>query len=233
VVVDGVVPDDTCAAAIDEVEAIDRSAYTWQDTRRIRKGSVHDLLAAGPAVRELAAACSDDATLTALRALTGIADLAADPGLAFAGIYVTPPGGWHRLHADFPRHPATRRWNRVALLLYLSDWRPGDGGELELWRPGGRAPGAVVQPRRGRMVVFECTSQALHAVATVAMRSPARVAIGMRYYSEQAPALAPRPLRHQTVRRPGERRIDVLPTAAEVVAGVLRIRALRRAQALM
>jgi len=85
----------------------------------------------------------------------------------FEAHYATyPPGGFYRRHLDAFRGGGNRK---VSTVLYLDDWRPGDGGELVIFEP---APDdeagdpfvvevdpttpvlATVEPIAGRLVVF-------------------------------------------------------------------------------
>jgi SM-20-related protein len=62
-----------------------------------------------------------------------------------------PPGAFYRRHFDSFRGTANRM---VSLVLYLNhDWRPGDGGELVLYQPGGDEM-ARIAPRAGTLVLF-------------------------------------------------------------------------------
>jgi hypothetical protein len=224
---DGVISPALAASATSEVDALPRSSFTWQHTRRIQKGSVSEIEEMGPSLRSLIASFGSEAFLDHLRLLTGIPDLSGDPGLAFAGVYLTPPGGGQRVHEDFSRHPFTKRWNRVAVLLYLSDWAPGDGGELEMWGGDPVSP-FLVAPVPGRLITFEPSGLTLHGVRTVCPTSSPRISLGMRYYSSIPPAIPPRPVYRQTLRRPGERIIDVLPTVPEVARMAWRLHEIRK-----
>jgi 2-oxoglutarate-Fe(II)-dependent oxygenase superfamily protein len=141
-------------------------------------------------------------------------------------LFVTPPGGWQRVHEDFGLHPVTRLWNRVIVLLYCSEWSPRYAGELELWPADMAEVGRRIEPRPGRMVVFETTSSHRHGIRAMAADAPPRVALASRLYSSQPPRDAPSPPLLTWSRRPSERRRDVFPTVPEVLRE-LRARARR------
>lgn len=224
-VLDGVIPAAWCRLACEEAAEVDDRHVVRQRSRRIVKDSVTDPASLGPTVTSLLQRLLDDRLVGALRTLTGIDDLVADPTLAFGGLWITPAGGWQRLHQDFVRHPASGLFNRVVAIAYLSPWAEGDGGELEMWDAAASGPPTLVEPRPGRLVVFEPSAATLHAVRVTA--AP-RVALGIRCYSATPPPHPPRPLLRQTVRRPGERWIDVLPSAGEAARMLSRLRAIRR-----
>ena len=101
-------------------------------------------------------------------AITGLHRLENDPEYCRAGLFVTPPGGWQRVHEDFRVHPATHLWNRVIMLLYCSEWTPRWGGELELWPPDMSEVGRRIEPRPGRLVLFETTRSHRHGIRALA-----------------------------------------------------------------
>lgn len=216
VVVDDAVEPSELRELAAEASAVPDELLSWERSRRIRKGVLADTERMGPALRGFFAACMDAPFMGTVEELTGVTGLVADPGLTYAGLYVTPPGGWQRVHEDFPVHPETGLWNRVAVLVYLSDWAAGDGGELELWPEDMVGSPTLVEPRPGRMVVFETSAATRHGIRQVAPGAPPRLALGVRYYSATPPTSEPRPVHRRTVRRPGERLRDVRPSVAEI-----------------
>jgi hypothetical protein len=227
-VIDDVISCRVAQQVTSEVDNLPSHLFTWQRSRRIQKASLSSVKDMGPRTRQLIDELQGDDFVASLGALAGIPGLSADPGMAFAGIYVTPPGGWQRVHEDFSQHPRTRLWNRVAVLLYLSEWQPGDGGELELWDGSVSGPPVLVEPIPGRMVIFETSARTLHGIRAVAAGSRSRLAVGARYYAPTAPDTAPRRLLSKTVRRPGERLFDVLPTVPEALRLLWRLDGMRR-----
>ena len=142
----------------------------------------------GPELGSLFAAMEDDRAQTFVRTLTGIADLVPDPTHAVAGLYAGMPGDYQSLHRDFPRHPQTRAWHRLNMMLYLSDAEPSWGGELALRGYRGNDADVVVRPTMGRLVVFETHSRTLHSVRR--MSHPAgtwRLALSSCWYSAEEP----------------------------------------------
>jgi len=215
-VIDGALDEARVAAAASEIAALPDDVMTWQISRRIRKASINRLDELGTTVRGILADLADTRAVAGLSQLTGVPGLTDDPRLTYGGVYCTPPGGWQKVHEDFPKHPVTGLWNRVAVLLYLNDWKPSDGGEFELWPQGMSSCGNVIEPIAGRMVVFETTSATRHGVRTVSADAPARMAIGTRYYSAEAPSVKPRGPLSRSARRPGESARELLPTLGEV-----------------
>jgi hypothetical protein len=189
-VVDGAFDPDLIVRAASFIATIADEEFVWYMTRRIRRGTLSDPKAMGAAARSLWSALTSDEFVHDLGDLTGIAGLHSDPYITSAGVYVTPPGGWNRVHQDPPRHPITGLWSRVAVLLYLSDWRPGDGGELELWAEDMASPPTLIEPRPGRMVIFAPTAQTLHGLRK-SSSGRRRIALASRYYSAEGPSVLP------------------------------------------
>jgi hypothetical protein len=122
-----------------------------------------------------------------LENFTGIAGLRADPSHTLAGLHVTPPGAFQGLHRDFRRHPITRQYHRVNVLVYLnSDWKLEYGGELELWSADMLTCGQRIRPLAGKMVIFETTATSYHGIPDPVRCPPgrARLSLASYYYTE-------------------------------------------------
>lgn len=214
-VADEVVASDLAVRAAAEIAELPRRALVPRRSRRqvkISSTGIHDL---GPRTRELLRMISGPEITELAERVTGIAGLTADPEFCRAGVFVTPPGGWQRVHEDFPVHPQTGLWNRVVVLLYCSAYAEGSGGQLELWPPDMRSVGRRIEPRPGRLVMFETMSTHPHGVEALARSAGSRVVLASRLYSREPPAAAPsRPLWRWS-RRPDERRRDVWPSPSE------------------
>lgn len=100
--------------------------------------------------------------------LTGITEpLTSDPGLWGAGLHEMKSGDHLDLHLDCELHPRLNWQRRANMLLYLSEWQPEWGGELELWEPGAKNPAISIVPHAGRLVLFCSGKDSLHRVNTV------------------------------------------------------------------
>jgi hypothetical protein len=225
-VVDDVVPRALAAEVTAEVGGLPRDALVQRRSRRqvkLASATPRDL---GPRTRSLLDALAAPALTELVEAVTAIAGLQSDPAFCRAGVFVTPPGGWQRVHEDFPVHPHTGLWNRVIVLLYCSDWVPGWGGELELWPADMSSGPRRIEPRPGRLVVFEPTSAHPHGIEALTPAASARVVLASRFYAHEAPLDRPSPPLLRWTHRPGEHRRDVWPTASEA-ARELRARVRR------
>lgn len=120
--------------------------------------------------------------------LTGIKHLAADPTHIWSGLNASGTGSFQSMHRDFSRHPVTKQWHRVNVLLYLnSSWPEEYGGDLELWAPDMRACGARIRPTAGTVVVFETNYETLHGVPDPIQCPPdrSRLSLTSYYYSDE------------------------------------------------
>jgi len=220
-VVDNVITPETAARVADEVAQLPDDALVRRRSRRVHKLSSLTEGAFGPATREVLDLLSGPVVTRFAETVTGVATLEADRTFCRAGLFVFPPGGWQRVHEDFPVHPHTGLWNRVVLLLYCSEWQPGYGGGLELWPPDMKELGRRVDPVPGRLVLFEPTRAHPHGVEAVSeVAGGPRVTVASRLYSNEAPVLSPNRAVLRWSRRPSEHRRDVWPTASEVLREV-------------
>ena len=137
-----------------------------------------------------------------LEEVTGIKNLVTDPGFTWSGLNSSGPGAFQSMHRDFFRHPVTKKWHRVNVLLYLnSSWPDQYGGDLELWPEDMSACGARIRPTAGTVVIFETRYETLHGVPDPIRCPPgrARLSLASYYYSEEP---QPGRVREPILRRP-------------------------------
>lgn len=157
---------------------------------------------AGPAAAALLDAMCSESFVAFVSALTRIEGLVPDPTHTWSGLNASGPGFFQSMHRDFFRHPVTKLWHRVNVLLYLSTtWEPAWGGQLELWPADMSACGAKIEPIGNTMVVFETHYDTIHGLPEP-IRCPeghARLSLASYYYSTQR---QPGRVREPLVRRP-------------------------------
>jgi Rps23 Pro-64 3,4-dihydroxylase Tpa1-like proline 4-hydroxylase len=225
-VVDDVVAPELAVEIAAEVHGLPNDTLVTRRSRRQVKLTSAGTDELGARTRSMLNLLSSPAITALAETVTGITGLESDPEFCRAGVFVTPPGGWQRVHEDFPVHPVTGLWNRVVVLLYCSDWDPAWGGALELWPPDMASVGERVEPLPGRLVMFEPTSSHRHGIQPVSVNAGARVVLASRFYAATAPVDPPSPPLRRWIHRPGEHRRDIWPTPSEA-ARELRAR-LRR-----
>jgi hypothetical protein len=101
------------------------------------------------------------------------------------GIHFIPTGGFLNVHIDFNRLNGLYR--RVNCLIYLNeDWRPGDGGELELWASKDGPCVKKIEPLFNRTCVFMTGENSWHGHPHPLVRGP-RVSFAAYFYHEDPP----------------------------------------------
>ena len=100
--------------------------------------------------------------------LLGVDEAFGDWTCHAAGLHAKPPGSSLGVHLGSDHHPITG-WQRAAnAVLYVNrQWDEEWGGEFELWDSRGRRSVRPVEPRFNRLVLFEPSDAAWHAVAPV------------------------------------------------------------------
>ena len=95
--------------------------------------------------------------------LSGLQGLLSDSDRFGGGQHVIRRGGFLGVHADFTHHPTTGQRRVLNLLLYLnSNWKKGDGGELELWAKDMSRCVVKVEPLFNRAVLFRTSTTSYH-----------------------------------------------------------------------
>jgi Rps23 Pro-64 3,4-dihydroxylase Tpa1-like proline 4-hydroxylase len=117
--------------------------------------------------------------------VTGIPDLLVDEKRWGGGLHKTKEGGYLSIHKDFNILPTTYNDDKqmlrcINLIGYLnSNWKPGDGGELEFWDDNG--PIEVIEPKFNRWVLFD-TRNNFHGHPYPYKGESPRISIASYYY---------------------------------------------------
>ena len=90
--------------------------------------------------------------------LLGLGTLIPDPSLHAGGMHRIWPGGSVGNHLDADSHPLILWTRRANAILYVNQC---DGGELMLGNE------CSIEPRPGRLVLFECSDKSFHGVLPV------------------------------------------------------------------
>lgn len=97
-------------------------------------------------------------------------------GVMFGGgLHDIQKGGFLNSHVDYNLHP-TGVYRRLNLLLYLNNWKEGDGGELEIGDE-------KIAPYFNRCVVFETTEDSWHGHPNPWNSDESRKSLAVYYYS--------------------------------------------------
>ncbi len=185
-----VVVDDLLDAGAEVARAF--PVASWDGWRRFGdeyqrgKRSCDDLMSIPTELRELIIELSTPAWLEVIERITGIEGLIPDPYLEGGGLHASGPGGVLAPHTDFHLYNRLGLYRQVNLILYLNrDWRPGDGGELELFGPndGDGDPVRRVDPIWGRAVIFRTDDRSVHGFTNPIGEHAERRSIALYYYT--------------------------------------------------
>ncbi len=205
VVIDDFLDAATAAAIAAEFDVVDDGWIYYHHVNE-RKRGFNDAARMGPASRAAVAALNAPGFLDALRLLTAIDGLVADPDLDGGGLHEMHAGGFVNVHTDFLSHTIRRSWaRRVNVLVFLNrDWPAAYGGDLELWSPGAERCVRRIAPLFNRAVVFATTERALHGVPTplACPADRARRSLALYYFTDEHRTRALRPTRY--VPRPSD-----------------------------
>lgn len=89
----------------------------------------------GPTLQQVPAEFNSPRFVSFVSDLIGVENLIPNPSPDGGDLHQNTTGGFLNVHPHFTVHPYCSSWQRRAnLLLYLNeDWRPENGGDLELW----------------------------------------------------------------------------------------------------
>lgn len=197
-VIDDFLPEDIAQEAFMAFPAADdpvwrRHGREFTGGDKARKLEMAKREAMPEALQRIVDLIHGDTALAKFRAMTGFDDLEADPSLYGGGLNLVEPGGFLKPHADFNWAEHLKAYRTVNVLLYLNfGWKPGDGGELELWADGKVA--RRIEPIGNRCVIFTTTDDAVHGYGPV---SATRRSLNFYLYRKTAaPGIASEP--HKT-----------------------------------
>lgn len=114
-------------------------------------------------------------------------ELKADQSLHGGGVHVYPPNGFLAPHIDYALHPHIEGMERrLNAILFLNDVPKSKGGAFCLYDDTGKKIVARVQPKRGRVVLWEPTDTAFHGCEKV-RGGVSRCSIAVYYLAKARP----------------------------------------------
>jgi len=162
-VIDGLFQPDQLRSLVEDFDSAPPGTWREISSGLQKKRATPPDSALPPRVQDYFNALNSGPFLRFLSDVTGIRNLIPDPALHGGGMHEVGEGGAFEVHIDFDRHPRTFLDNRLVVITYLNDdWRPEDGGNLELWhmKPPRRAES--ITPIFGRTVILEQSRVAAH-----------------------------------------------------------------------
>lgn len=193
IVADNFLNDSLCSALINEFPSFESGNYLNEAGQSGGK-SVHETLdEIGPAYKWLDQYFRSREFLDWASKVTRIPKLLFDPHYFGGGTHENKPGQELDVHIDFNRHPITRWYRRLNLLIYLNEsWSPEWGGSLELHsNPYGDDKIVDVLPKRNRGVLFETSDHSWHGFRKIDQKidaSISRKSVAIYLYTIDPPA---------------------------------------------
>lgn len=153
---------------------------------RERKHTSKSLDKYDPLIKDITFAFQDDSVIRKVSELTGIRDAVGDPHLYAGGISAMAKGHFLNPHLD-NSHDGERKNYRVLNLLYYvtPDWRPENGGNLELWDIDVTRP-VEIPSLFNRLVLMGTGDKTWHSVNKVKADATRRC-ISNYYFSPHSP----------------------------------------------
>jgi Rps23 Pro-64 3,4-dihydroxylase Tpa1-like proline 4-hydroxylase len=130
--------------------------------------------------------CTRPKFLTALEKMTSTEKLIVDPYLEGGGLHCSGPGGVLVPHTDFHSYEKLSLYRVLNLLIYLNkDWQEDDGGYLELYAAGERAPAVTIAPELGSAVIFKTDNASVHGFSVPVAPGRWRKSVALYYYQSR------------------------------------------------
>ncbi len=139
-----------------------------------------------PLIADITFAFQDKRVIDKVAELTRIRDAHGDPHLYAGGISAMERGHFLNPHID-NSHDGEQQYYRVLNLLYYitPDWRPENGGNLELWDDGVTKP-IEIPSLFNRLVLMSTNDRSWHSVNEV-RADATRCCISNYYFSTHSP----------------------------------------------
>lgn len=184
VVIDDLLP----IAAAEEIFSVfpKNAAWVQRDTFRERKKTFAKLGDVNPLIAAITDAFHSDLVLGAVKGITQIDALEADPELYAGGISMMSKGDFLNPHIDNSHDAPRSRYRRLNLLYYISrDWQLSYGGNFELWDARIIKP-KVIRSKFNRLLIMETNRKSWHSVNPVRAAED-RCCISNYYFSSSSP----------------------------------------------
>lgn len=164
----------------------DPSTLMLRSSPRERKRVGIDVKRYAPIIGEYLFAFQEPDVVRAVEEVVGLRGLEADATLYASGISVMGKGDFLEPHLDNSHDGDGRRYRALNILFYVSpDWKPKNGGNLELWNPA-ITQAETILSKINRLVVMETHQANWHSVSPVRVDQP-RFCVSNYYFSTVSP----------------------------------------------
>ncbi len=139
-----------------------------------------------PLIEDITFAFQDDRVITRVAELTGINDAVGDPHLYAGGISAMTRGHFLNPHIDNSHDGEQLNYRVLNLLYYVTpDWKPENGGNLELWNEDVTRP-IEIPSLFNRLVLMSTNEKSWHSVNQVNVDGR-RCCVSNYYFSPHSP----------------------------------------------
>lgn len=124
-------------------------------------------------------------TVAEISRITGIPGLIDDPEAHGAGLHCSVDGSFLQAHLDYEAHPRMFGYERRlnALLFMHHAWESEWGGQLLLCDMHGNAI-VEIEPKPGRLAMFECGPASMHGVRVIRGKQAVRLSCAVYYLAK-------------------------------------------------
>lgn len=156
------------------------------DSFREKKYTSKSLDKFDPLIADITFAFQDERVIQKVAEITGIADAVGDPHLYAGGISAMERGHFLNPHIDNSHDSEQKNYRVLNLLYYVTpEWRPENGGNLELWDEDVTRP-VEIPSLFNRLVLMSTNDKAWHSVNEVKAAGTRRC-ISNYYFSPHSP----------------------------------------------
>ncbi len=156
------------------------------DSFREKKHTSKSLDKFDPLITDITFAFQDERVVQKVAELTGIKDAVGDPHLYAGGISAMGHGHFLNPHIDNSHDGEQKNYRVLNLLYYITpDWKPENGGNLELWDEEVKNP-VEIPSLFNRLVLMSTNEMSWHSVNEVKADGTRRC-ISNYYFSPHSP----------------------------------------------
>lgn len=140
-----------------------------------------------PLLEETLFAFHDPKVVALVEEITQLREIEPDRQLYAGGISVMTRGHFLNPHLDNSHDKVRERYRALNLLYYSTpDWKPEEGGSLELWPEGPKGSPITIPCLFNRLVVMATNRRSWHSVNQIASQAP-RYCVSNYYFSPGTP----------------------------------------------
>jgi Rps23 Pro-64 3,4-dihydroxylase Tpa1-like proline 4-hydroxylase len=182
--IDDLLPHETAARIADVFPASGKMRLL--DSFREKKYTSKSLDQYDPLIADITFAFQDERVIDKVAELTEIKDAVGDPHLYAGGISAMERGHFLQPHIDNSHDGEQKNYRVLNLLYYITpNWRPENGGNLELWDESVTHP-VEIPSLFNRLVLMSTNDKSWHSVNEVKADGTRRC-ISNYYFSPHSP----------------------------------------------